>query len=236
MNYILFDKNYNLLKVETVNRNNYIIINNYNQYYFLLSILSKINIINNDSSNAEKFKHVFSEIKNELIRLNLLLNKAYYPNSIIFIDNDDLIVENYFLNEKIDTYDYNIFQLNNKIQISGSCSYYSIFMSLYYISYVCQQISKIPISSNDSSIIHDIKINFKEDYNILFYNLKKSVENYMLSYIKKIFNNPYKSIYYYNDIISGHKFDEIYNESLIISLLNTFPDYWKNHLQNRDDK
>ena len=43
----------------------------------------------------------------------------------------------------------------------------------------------------------------------------------MLSYIKKIFNNPYKSIYYYNDIISGHKFDEIYNESLIISLLKT---------------
>ena len=47
-----------------------------------------------------------------------------------------------------------------KYKISGSCTYYSIFMSLYYISYICHQISQIPINSTDSFIIKNIKDNF----------------------------------------------------------------------------
>ena len=45
-----------------------------------------------------------------------------------------------------------------------------------------------------------------------------------------IFNNPYNNIYFFNDDLFDHKLDEIYDESIIISLLKTINRKYNNQL------
>jgi hypothetical protein len=199
-----------------------------------------------------KFNHIFRNIKNTKTNLEYIIKRLNKISSNIIINEDAdeyeiKNIDNFYkiLYSYLDTNSYSVV-LNDKFQLSGSCSFYSIF---YFIKYYFNQ-NRLNFNKFHNFLKEDA-IKFISEYkgsnkNILtlMFLLKKDYDNNIINndiFIGNIINKiEEKNIIWDNHIITTNNNSEINNSEIkniidksygenknIIDYINNYYNYFK---------